>query len=91
LIFIKCRTIRLAAYTRNHGGVVFASGRKGALVAKKAIETSLFQRITGADWKKALANVWSRPRITEDHQKGPRWSWARNQKGKSQSKWEIPE
>jgi hypothetical protein len=29
--------------------------------------------------KKVLANRWSRKRITKNHQKGPRWSWARNQ------------
>jgi hypothetical protein len=34
-----------------------------------------------ADLKNVLANLWSRKRITKNHQKGPRWSWARNQMG----------
>jgi hypothetical protein len=48
-----------------HGGGVFASGRKWALGAKSGIETALCQRITGTDWKKVLANRWSRQKITK--------------------------
>jgi hypothetical protein len=52
-------------FTGNHGGGVFSSGRKRALGAPKGIETPLCQRITGADWKKVLANLWSGKRITK--------------------------
>ena len=31
--------------------------------------------------KKVLANLWSRQRITKNHQKGPRWSWVRSYMG----------
>jgi hypothetical protein len=72
--------------TGNHGGAVFASGRKWASVAQKAIETSLFQRIAGADWKKALANLWSRQKITKYHQKGPTLVVGQKPNGKSQMK-----
>jgi hypothetical protein len=34
-----------------------------------------------ADFKKVLANLWGRQRITKNHQKGSRWSWARNHMG----------
>jgi len=51
--------------TGNHGGGVFASGRKWALGAQKGIETALCQRITGTDWKNVLAKLWSRTKITK--------------------------
>jgi hypothetical protein len=70
--------------TGNRGGAVLASGRQWALVAQKAIETSLFQRIAGADWKKALANLWSRQKITKYHQKGPALVVGQKPNGKSQ-------
>jgi hypothetical protein len=62
----------------NNGRGVFTFGRKLVLGAKTVNETPLFQKITGADWKIILANLWSRQRITKNHEKGPRWSWARN-------------
>jgi hypothetical protein len=37
--------------------------------------------VDGADWEKVLADLWSRQRITKNHQKGPRWSSARNEIG----------
>jgi hypothetical protein len=66
--------------TGNHGGGVFASGRKWALGSQKGIETTLCQGITGADWKKVLANLWSRQKITKKVHagRGP------------ETKWEIP-
>ena len=49
----------------NNGRGVFTFGRKLVLGAKTVNETALFQRITGADWKKVLANRWNRKRITK--------------------------
>jgi hypothetical protein len=64
----------------NHGGGVFASGRKWAMGAKKGIETALCQKTTGTDWKKVIANRWNRKRITKK---------ARVGRGQ-ETKWEIP-
>jgi hypothetical protein len=55
--------------TGRHGGGVFASGRKWVLGTQTVNEAPLFQRITGADWKKVLANLWSRQRITKNQPK----------------------
>jgi hypothetical protein len=65
--FLDCLLLRFRHSTDangEHGGGVFASGRKWALGAKSSIETALCQRITGTDWKKVLANRWNRKRIT---------------------------
>jgi hypothetical protein len=61
-----------------HGGGVFSSGRKSAFGAQKGIETPCAKRITGADWKKSPCTSVEQE---ENHEKGPRWSWARNQMG----------
>jgi len=63
--------------SRNHGRGVFASGSKWASGAKTVNETPLFQRITGADWKKVLANQWNRKRITKKAHagRGPETIW----------------
>ncbi len=47
------------------------------------------QRKPRADWKKVLANLWSRQRITKNHQKDPRWSWAGSQIGTSDNKFKF--
>ena len=56
---------------------VFAFGRKWASGAKTVNETPLLQRITGADWKKVLANQWNRKRITKKAHagRGPETIW----------------
>jgi L-alanine-DL-glutamate epimerase-like enolase superfamily enzyme len=64
----------------NHGGGVFASGRKWALGAKKGIETALCKRTTGTDWKKVLANRSNRKKITKKPHAGRR----------HETIWEIP-
>ena len=64
----------------NHGGGVFASGRKWGLGAKIGIVTAQCQRITGTNWKKTLANQWNRKKITKKAHAG------RGQ----ETKWEIP-
>ena len=61
-----------------NGRGVFTSGRKLVLAAKTVNETPPFQRITGVDWKKVLANMLSRQKIII---KGSRCSWARNHMG----------
>jgi hypothetical protein len=56
----------------NPGGGVFAFGRKWACEPKKAPKHPRCQRIvTGTDWKKVLANLWNRKRITKKAHAGP--------------------
>ena len=57
-------------YTGNYGGGVFASGQKACGMAQLATNRPLCQRKTGADWKKVLANLWSRKNITKKAHSG---------------------
>ena len=43
----------------------------------ESLLSDLFQRITGADWKKVLANQWNRKRITKKAHagRGPETIW----------------
>ena len=62
----------------NHGGGVFTSGRKKAWEHKKAIGTPpVPEKNRGRTGKKTCKSVEKE----ENHEKGPRWSWARNQMG----------
>jgi hypothetical protein len=76
---MKANVSKMQGNIGNHGGGVFASGGKWALGAQTVNETPLFQRITGADLKKVLANLWSRQRLTKKSHAG------RGQ----ETKWEI--
>jgi hypothetical protein len=69
----------------NYGKGVFTSGRKWALGAKRASEHPLCQRKAEGGFENGIANMWSRQRITKNHHKGPRGSWARNQMGNPRS------
>jgi hypothetical protein len=52
-------------------------GENGRREPKQSTKHPLFQRITGADWKKVLANQWNRKRITKKAHadRGPETIW----------------
>jgi len=61
----------------NHGGGVFSSGKNGHWRQKRHRNTTSAREKRRADWKEACKSVEQ----AENHEKGPRWSWARNQRG----------
>ena len=75
---MKEETQQLHGNIGNHGGGVFASGRKWALGAQKNIEHPLCQRITENGLEKSSCKPVEQE---ENHEKGPRRSWAKNHMG----------
>jgi hypothetical protein len=62
----------------NHGGGVFASGRKRAWELKKASE---HPPVPKKNRKRTGEKACKSVEKEQTQEKGPRWSWARNQMG----------